>query len=652
MPATGRGFEPLAELESDRSGVLMSARSEVSEALVDIRVLSPALLADRGFVRHLGKDMSVLREVRHTNLVSVMDFDKRVGAVIYESVPGSSLEQVLTGQGSLGLAASLVLLDDCAAGLEALHNVGILHGNVTPQAVVIETTGAVLLRDAGLAARGGAAELPPVERTYVAPEVVGGAEYTAAADLYAATAVFVEAIGGRASKTGVRTDLRSLITAGMAADPSERSNISDFRNRLDAYARGTIGEAWRKEGRALLTAAATAHATRALRVAPTTAPPDEVDDAKASVALLQSERRSNTRWLVVLGAVTCVAVVGATFAARMTARQGQALGGALPASVPAFGIPGFYGQAATPTPGNPGTFVPPTAVPGLGFVIPPVLGPTSSANPTPAPTPTPNPALGSQTIAFTTTTPSGAVYGGSYVVSATGGASGNPIVFNTGSPNTGCTKVGANTFRFTGVGTCTITAHQAGNSRYNPTQNSQSFGIGQASQAIVYGPYPSSPTYLGSFTVTASAPGGLVNFLLDPQSTACTLSSGAVQFTGVGACIIDANQAGDAYYTAATMRQLLLTVGQASQSIATPFNYSPAIVCSPTCVGSSYAVSATGGGSGNPVTFTLVSGSCSIAGNTITIVGPGPGSCTIQANQAGNTNYSGAPPVQQTINYT
>jgi serine/threonine protein kinase len=149
MPATGRGFEPLAELESDRSGVLMAARSEVSEALVDIRVLSPALLTDRAFVRHLGKDMSVLREVRHTNLVSVMDFDKRVGAVIYESVPGSSLEQVLKGQGPLELVASLVVLDDCAAGLEALHNVGILHGNVTPQAVVIETTGAVLLRYAG-----------------------------------------------------------------------------------------------------------------------------------------------------------------------------------------------------------------------------------------------------------------------------------------------------------------------------------------------------------------------------------------------------------------------------------------------------------------------------------------------------------------------
>ena len=150
QPATGRGFRPLGELESDRSGVLIAARSEVSGALVDIRVLAPELTADRASMSRLGRDMGVLREVRHTNLVSVMNFDKRAGAVIYESVPGSTLAQVLKGQGSLELAASLVLLDDCAAGLAALHNDGVLHRNVTPDAVVIETTGAVLLRDAGL----------------------------------------------------------------------------------------------------------------------------------------------------------------------------------------------------------------------------------------------------------------------------------------------------------------------------------------------------------------------------------------------------------------------------------------------------------------------------------------------------------------------
>lgn len=621
---------------------------------MDIRVLAPALTADRAAMSRLGRDMGVLREVRHTNLVSVMNFDKRAGAVIYESVPGSTLTQVLRGQGSLDLAASLVLLDDCAAGLAALHNDGVLHRNVTPDAVVIETTGAVLLRDAGLRVHEHANGSLPDHIAFLAPEVLGGAEHTPSADLFAATAVFVESIGGRASKTGVRADLRSLVRAGMAADPSARSpSITAFRHELDDYARATVGEAWRREGRALLTAAASAQATRTIRVSPSSEDGhDGVGAAKATVALLQGEPPVNTRWLVALAAIAIVAVLGAVFAARMSGSQGQSLGGLAPvgpAIIPPFsGIPGYNGQSASPTPGSPGSPATPPAASAPGFLPPtPGANPTTNPRPTSGPTPPPNPALISQTVTITSAIPSGATYGGSYTASATGGASGNPVVFSAGS-SAGCTHSGSNTFAFTGVGTCTIYASQAGNSRYNPGQTSKSFTVGQASQVIVYGPYPSSPTFGGGFTVTASAAGGVVTFALDPQSTACTLSSGAVAFNGVGPCIIDANQGGDADYSPAQMHQLQLDVGQAPQSISLPFTFSPAISCP--CVGQSYTASATGGGSGNPVTFTLISGVCSIAGDTITVTSAGD--CTVQANQAGNTDYSDAPPVQQTFTFS
>ncbi len=202
--------------------------------------------------------MDVLREVRHTNLVSVMQFDRRAGAVVYESLPGSiTLTRLLHGRGPLELAASLVLLEDSVSGLEALHNAGVLHRNLTPDSVVVETTGAVLLRDAGLAGTPVTAALPPGQQPYLAPEVLAGAPPTSAADLYAATAVFVESLGDRASNTAVRGDLRPLLTLGMAEDPSKRSaTLEDFRRELDEYARATLGDGWRKDGRALLMAAA------------------------------------------------------------------------------------------------------------------------------------------------------------------------------------------------------------------------------------------------------------------------------------------------------------------------------------------------------------------------------------------------------------
>ena len=75
---------------------------------------------------------------------------------------------------------------------------------------------------------------------------------------------------------------------------------------------------------------------------------------------------------------------------------------------------------------------------------------------------------------------------------------------------------------------------------------------------------------------------------------------------------------------------------------ASPVTYAPA--------GLTVTLSATGGGSGNPVVFTVdtaSTGKASVSGNTLTITGAG--NVIIDANQAGNSSYSAAPQVQATI---
>ena len=58
-------------------------------------------------------------------------------------------------------------------------------------------------------------------------------------------------------------------------------------------------------------------------------------------------------------------------------------------------------------------------------------------------------------------------------------------------------------------------------------------------------------------------------------------------------------------------------------------------------------LSADGGGSGNPIVFSVVSGPGSISGNTLTITGAG--TIQVAANQAGNANYLAATQVTKLI---
>ena len=101
-----------------------------------------------------------------------------------------------------------------------------------------------------------------------------------------------------------------------------------------------------------------------------------------------------------------------------------------------------------------------------------------------------------------------------------------------------------------------------------------------------------------------------------------------------------ANQAGNANFNAAPQVTQSFVVGKGSQTI-TFTSTAPAAAA---YNGTAYTATATGGASGNPVTFsTLTPSVCTSSGtNGATIGFVGVGSCTVAADQAGNANYSAA----------
>ncbi len=92
----------------------------------------------------------------------------------------------------------------------------------------------------------------------------------------------------------------------------------------------------------------------------------------------------------------------------------------------------------------------------------------------------------------------------------------------------------------------------------------------------------------------------------------------------------------------------------ASKNVTAKFKDNQIIIFGPAptvIVGGKGTVSATGGASGNPVTFNSQTlDVCSVDGNVVT--GIKAGACRIEANQSGNANYNSAPQVTQSFNVT
>src|SRR4030095_9306883 len=119
------------------------------------------------------------------------------------------------------------------------------------------------------------------------------------------------------------------------------------------------------------------------------------------------------------------------------------------------------------------------------------------------------------------------------------------------------------------------------------------------------------------FGINATSSSGLtVNLAV--TSGPCTLDAipppANVHINGAGTCTITASQSGNGNYNPATDKSRSFNIAKANQTIT--FNALP----DKTFGDADFTVSATGGGSGNPITFSA-SGKCTVSGNTVHITG-------------------------------
>jgi hypothetical protein len=159
---------------------------------------------------------------------------------------------------------------------------------------------------------------------------------------------------------------------------------------------------------------------------------------------------------------------------------------------------------------------------------------------------------------------------------------------------------------------------------------------------------PASGAAGGSAALSASGggSGNPVVFSVDAAGGpgVCTVSGTTVTYTAAGSCVLDANQAGNGSYADAPQVQRTIAVRAMSQAISFTAPDSGAVF-------SAAGLSATGGGSGNPVVVSVDAASgprvCRMSGTTVRYTAPGR--CVIDANQAGNGSYAAAPQIQQKV---
>ncbi|WP_439638610.1 choice-of-anchor D domain-containing protein [Nevskia sp.] len=194
------------------------------------------------------------------------------------------------------------------------------------------------------------------------------------------------------------------------------------------------------------------------------------------------------------------------------------------------------------------------------------------------------------------------------------------------------------------AGTCTVKATLAGTGdvgefRYlAASDQTVDITVNKGAQAITgFAADPSALKVGGMATLSATggASGNAVTFS-SLSGDICFVSGAMVTALSAGTCTVAADQAGNDGYAAAAQKTLAITVNKAAQLIS-GFSANPAALK----VGGMAMLTASGGASGNPVTFrTTTTEVCSVSGAMVTALSAG--TCALVASQAGTADFDAA----------
>jgi hypothetical protein len=210
----------------------------------------------------------------------------------------------------------------------------------------------------------------------------------------------------------------------------------------------------------------------------------------------------------------------------------------------------------------------------------------------------------------------------------------------------GAATLSGNIVSITGAGEISIEASQPGNENYGPaTSVVQTFTISRASQGITFLTLSNKTFGDAPFALTATASSGLP-VLYRVVSGPATVFGNMVTVTGTGTVMIEATQSGDVNYLAAlpAQRSFLVTAASSVSKQAQTITFST--LAYQTFGNSPFTLTANAS-SGLPVSYRVVGGPISIAGNVVTITGSG--TATIEAMQLGDATYNPAAPVQRSF---
>ena len=188
--------------------------------------------------QHLARRVRLLREsqaagqLSHPNIVAVHDVGEQGDTtyIVMEYIVGQTLEQSMAGApGPRTAAESLRILADCARALDYAHSKGVVHRDIKPGNIILQSDGVVKIADFGIAKVLESSTLTQTAAVvgsphFMAPEQLKGEAISGRTDQYALAVVAYALLAGRLPFDA--DSMATLVTKTLYQDPPPALSVN------------------------------------------------------------------------------------------------------------------------------------------------------------------------------------------------------------------------------------------------------------------------------------------------------------------------------------------------------------------------------------------------------------------------------------------
>ena len=200
----GPRYRIIEEIGRGGMGRVYKAKDQELDITVALKMIRSAYSSNPRFIQRFREETLLSRSISHENVIRIHDIGDvdEIKFISMDYIKGHDLKELILTSGTLSIQTAISITKQICEGLKAAHQKNIIHLDLKPRNVMLDSKGKVYIMDFGVARFLGAHEAVQEKKligtpAYISPEQAKSEEVDKRSDIYSLGIILFEMLTGK-----------------------------------------------------------------------------------------------------------------------------------------------------------------------------------------------------------------------------------------------------------------------------------------------------------------------------------------------------------------------------------------------------------------------------------------------------------------------